>query len=838
MRRLPAPGILIFPVMAGIEKTIIVKNLLMPMSCGSCMVHFGGVDTIYQLYIDGELAGGVGRFSPEGNVLTNHPHRSYPVPNKMLADGELTLAVRIYRDGIQGPWFGGMFDGHFFFGDATAVMQREFWFVLPEIILIVISILVCTQSLLMFSGARHMTEYLWWGLFTLSIAVFNTLRSTFFGESYSVSMYSMELGFMLMGPPLLLETVWRMMNVKPHLVARLIQGVFLVAILIVFVFHIPTVQVSITGVWFLGAPLVFLLIGGYVYREAFKRNSGAYELIFGITAAIAGVAVDITSTRLGLDLPPVARYGFLILVLSVSLQMSQRFARLNTRLEDMVTERTELLEVKNVELTHAMNARSQFLANMSHELRTPLHGIMGLLQLLSGTKLDAQQNDYVRKADGSSQMLLTLINEVLDFSKIEAGKLEFESVPFAVKDIVEQVRSTIGVRANEKQVPLNTMLEDQLPTVVGDPLRLTQILVNLAGNAVKFTHYGHVEIKVECIDQTDDAAWLRFRVSDTGIGIEKERLKYLFEVFSQADTSTSRKFGGSGLGLAISQRLVRGMGGELDVESIPSVGSAFYFTLKLPRTTATPEQISVEDTSVPNLTGRRILIAEDAEVNQIVAREMLRETGATLTMANNGLEALECIATQTYDLVLMDIQMPELDGYSASRRMREAGVTTPIVAMTANVSIEDREQAQAAGMNDFVAKPFRSQELYNSLDLWINKGGIPGEDSQAAEQPRATYDLDEGLARVGGNESLFNELLAELITQSETAVTAFGQESAESRKLRAHRIKGIALNLGAVPLADASAAIEKAAATANLRDLLATFSRSLEELKLLVGKRK
>jgi signal transduction histidine kinase/ActR/RegA family two-component response regulator len=364
----------------------------------------------------------------------------------------------------------------------------------------------------------------------------------------------------------------------------------------------------------------------------------------------------------------------------------------------------------------AIEARNRFVANVSHELRTPLHGITGLLGLALRTDLDTQQVDYLTKADASAHMLLSLVNDVLDFSRIEAGKLEFETVSFDVAQVVEQVRTVLAVRATANGIAFHVDTGELTTRVEGDPLRLSQILMNLAGNAVKFTEAGEVRICCRVIDEDADGIRIAFEISDTGIGIPADRLRDLFESFTQADNSTTRRFGGSGLGLAISRELARGMGGEIDVTSRVGEGSRFSCTLPFRRSsTANPGRDDVA--RAPDLAGRRLLVADDADINRQIARELLALAGADVVEARNGSEAVERAREERFDAILMDVQMPDLDGLAATRQIRTGGASrdAPVIAMTANAMVEDRELALAAGMVDFVAKPFTDADLYAAL---------------------------------------------------------------------------------------------------------------------------
>ncbi|TNF99646.1 MAG: response regulator, partial [Gammaproteobacteria bacterium] len=632
-----------------------------------------------------------------------------------------------------------------------------------------------------------------------------------------------------------------------------------------------------------------------------------------------------------------------------------------------ITERKKMeraLHTAKREAEAATKAKGDFLANMSHEIRTPMNAIIGLTDLALRTKLTPKQQDYLSKVHTSAISLLGIINDILDFSKIEAGKMDIESVPFFLDAVLENLATVVSVKTQEKGLELLFSRAPDVPAdLIGDPLRLGQVLVNLCNNAVKFTHEGEILVYISLLDKEEGKARLKFSIHDTGIGMTEEQVGKLFQSFSQADTSTSRKYGGTGLGLAISKQLVELMGGRIWVESEPGEGSTFSFEVLLGidektrhrekhvtsdieglrvlvvddnphaleileayleqfgltvdsvssaeqaiekiKTADEPYKLVLMDYILPGgmdgieatirikkdlklseipkiilvtahghaeyadtpgfelldnelhkpvnpsllldvtmetfgheivgaarggrhthdieldklrpIQGAHILLTEDNLINQQVATELLEQAMFIVDIANNGQEALDKLEQHTYDCVLMDIQMPVMDGYTATRKIREQDKynNLPVLAMTANAMVEDKEQAEAAGMNDHIPKPVNPQELFSTLLKWIKPGerelpdGVRHEDladETASELPDQLFgiDIEAGLQRVGGNPKLFKKLLGEFYIDHGEDIAAIRNaleqnDNATAQRL-AHTIKGVAATIGASEL--------------------------------------
>jgi PAS domain S-box-containing protein len=532
-----------------------------------------------------------------------------------------------------------------------------------------------------------------------------------------------------------------------------------------------------------------------------------------------------TLTYWSVKLPLRKEDGSIYALCGISTDISERI-----RTESALREAKELAE-------HAAKSKSEFLANMSHEIRTPMNGIIGLTQLALNQPSTQEVRNYLNKALLSSQNLLGILNDILDFSKIEADRMEIEKTPFDLDVLLDNLRNLFEIRARAKELDFSIDVPAGIPrNLIGDALRLQQILANLLSNAIKFTEHGGVFLTVSLKQCTDTQALLSFSVKDTGIGITEADKDKLFQPFSQVDGSITRRFGGTGLGLAISHKLLAMMDGHFFVDSQPGLGTTFFFDLPL----------AISDTGKPRLTrhrnnlhagllanelsdlgysirGKRILIVEDNEVNQQVVKEFLKLSGIVVDLANNGKEALEKIEQQSFDAVLMDIQMPIMGGIEATQEIRrnQRHAKLPIIALSAGVTYTERENCLSHGMNDFVSKPINPEELISTLVLWINpenelnvKRAEPFlEDSWinfCSAFPE--FDLTYLIQMLGGNRSalinLFSLFHLQATIDAKQLISDIENGMLDNAEKIAHKLKGAAGNLGAKDLHRMSETLE------------------------------
>lgn len=529
--------------------------------------------------------------------------------------------------------------------------------------------------------------------------------------------------------------------------------------------------------------------------------------------------------------------------------------------------RMEELRIAKEAAEKTAQSKNEFLANISHEIRTPMNAIIGFTHLALQHDLSPKIRSYLETIAKSSQNLLHLINDILDFSKIEADRLEMESVDFKLDEVIESASEIVSLRAQEKNIRFLVSIHPGVPNdLVGDPYRLTQILLNLANNAIKFTQTGFVMISVEPVELNIDHCLLMFSVKDTGIGMTAEHVSKLFKPFSQADSSMTRRFGGTGLGLAISKHLVEMMGGKIQVESQPGQGSTFYFTIKLercrpstrhhaparlPSPVLDPSSKPIGQKSLSLLKRSKILFVEDNVINQELTREILTTLGIDVDIAQNGREALDLLEKSSYDLILMDVQMPAMSGLETTAAIKEnpAWRHIPIVAMTAHDTVRDKQECIKAGMSDYITKPLNVNILISILVKWIPPsphdlwgqippaGQIRAADRSQEPPPFSIpgVNVAEGLERLQGNKRVYLRLLKSFVEHhrdiQQDIAQAIDAGHFDKVAATAHTIKGAAANLSMAAVAESASRLQELARGGDVQGMISTLKRLSAEIK-------
>ncbi|MEZ5490921.1 MAG: response regulator [Gammaproteobacteria bacterium] len=799
-------------------------------------IMLGAVESAYEIYAGGQKLGGIGQLPPEASPRYNQ-HAIYEIPPTALNNrGELLLALRVWRyEGIGSGGASGPYAGPFLLGK-TADLSRLATerSLVPNMLMATLYLAIGLYHLFIARRNPAMREFFWFGWFAIGLALYSMETSQWRFNLDLAFLWHLKIEYtaLFLLPFLAIEVLCRIARIPLNRAMRSFKVVFLLFALVVAV--IPTFAIHyltlpyfqyLAAIW---ALYTASLMGWHAYRG----NREAAALTALLLILLISLINDIFMNGALLGTATTINIVFAMTVLLMAVLMANHYTATLAKLEVSVEEHTADLRQSNRKLQEANAIKEQFLANMSHELRTPLNAIIGLTHLGLQTGLDDQQRDYLTKIDASAANLKGIIDSVLDFSKLQAGELQYTSEAFDLRRLLNELELAAREQLGEPgDLTISFDCDDRIPaTLLGDARKLATVLRNLIGNGIKFTRRGRIAVTAEIMESTAATVRIRFRITDTGIGIAELHLEKLFEGFQQADNSFTRAYGGTGLGLATAQQLTNLMGGEIQVTSTEGEGSEFSFDLdfSVPEQYAAPAKLEhtqpeEKEIDLSPIRGALILVVDDSEINLQIASEILRQAGFRVDTASDGKQAVAMVNQQAYDCVLMDLQMPVMDGFTATESIRASGRhdALPVLAVTANFSAQDRARATRSGMNDHIPKPINPQQLLRHLLQWITPGDRAAAEPQAEDANPAPAELPEflpglrikeGLNRVGGNSRLYLKLLKDLATDylncAERLKIMVAEGQTESASQLAHKLRGIANNLGADAVGELAGTLE------------------------------
>jgi len=842
----------------------------LPPGPGRLAVALGSVDSAYEVYASGERLGGVGALPPAATPDYDR-HAIWVIPRHLIdPDGRLLIALRVWKSPDTNSRAGSLVAGPVLIGSFADLVQRQALAELPQFAVIALFLVTAITHLHLFSRRRQPPEYLWFGVLSLQAAAYTFLRTQWkyqvLGDFTLAKELEHALAFSVTAP--FVQFLWPLLGRRIGRPLRAYQ--WAVVGLGALCLAVPGLgfNLAVLPWWQLHMGVFTAFMLALLAQAAWRGHPEARTVGAGVVLLGLCFLSDIGVDRGFYVIPRLLPLGYAGLVVAMSFSLTNRFVRTHAELDalrrdleqrvaqrtadlqrsaDELSEANARLEERSRQLLEASRAKSVFLANVSHEIRTPLNGILGMARLLQGTRLGPDQREYAEVIQAQGRSLLAVISDILDFSKIEAGRLELEAIDYDLRGLLAEIVRGFREQARHKGIGFTLDVGEGLSGGVrGDPVRLRQALENLLSNALKFTERGEIRLQVRRVISDDGSPALRLEVSDTGIGIPPEAVPRLFQPFSQGDASTTRRFGGTGLGLAITKSLVEMMRGRIDFESSVGVGSRFVITLPLeaargPVVGQPPRPVSASGpaSATASPPRGRVLVAEDNEVNQRVMVGTLEALGYVADVAASGHEAVEAVGRRSYDLVLMDCQMPGMDGFEATRRLceRAGPQRPPIVAVTASIAAADREAARAAGMDDFLTKPIHVEDLERLLESWVGRRppGRPPERPSGPVAAPGDGTLDPRV--IAELRALTPTLLAEsieLFVKSAERGLAGLREALAKQDLvaagrRAHSLRGSCAIIGASRMREIAGRIEEDARGGRIHELTTLAARLDDE---------